>query len=99
MIDFWNYNLNPITMYSNYKGMEQPTQIDSYKGRIPIGNLCFDKDIHIYSTDAMKLTGERAKNLKKKIINAGGNVYVHFSRSVYLISDIRSLPQFKEILT
>lgn len=97
MVDFWNYNLHPVTMYS--KENEKVQHKDSYKGRIPINNDGFDSEVHIYSTDAMKLTGERAKNLKKKIINAGGNVYVHFSRSVYLISDIRSLPQFKEILT
>ena len=96
MIDFWNYNLNPITMH--LKETEKDIRIDSYKGRIPISNDGFDNLIHIYSSDAMKLTGERAKNLKKKITNLGGNVYVHFSKTVYLISDVHSLTHSKTII-
>ena len=42
----------------------------------------------------MKITGERAKNLKKKITNAGFEVFVHKNKTVYLI---KSLEQFKQI--
>ena len=84
MIDFWNHNLNPITMY----GKEQEKQIDNYKGRIPLGIYEFNPKLHVYSIDAMKFTGERAKNLKKKIINTGGKVFVHLSKTVYLIKDL-----------
>ena len=93
MIDFWNHNSHPITMYKK----EQEKQIDNYKGRIPLGIYEFDQKYHIYSIDAMRFTGERAKNLKKKIINSGGKVFVHLSKTVYLISDIKNLEQFKNI--
>lgn len=92
MIDFWNHNLHPITMYRK----EQEKQIDNYKGRIPMGVYDFDPELHIYSSDAMKLTGERAKNLKKKIINSGGKVFVYKSKTVYLLKE---LPITQPILT
>lgn len=90
MTDFWNYNLHPITMYKK----EQEKQTDNYKGRIPLGIYEFNPELHIYSSDAMKITGERAKNLKKKITNAGFEVFVHKNKTVYLI---KSLEQFKQI--
>lgn len=95
MIDFWNNNLHPITMYKK----EQEKQIDNYKGRIPLGNLNFDNCTHIYSTEAMKLTGERAKNLKKKITNLEGKVYVHFSKTTYLLSDVLKIKEHNEQIT
>ena len=59
---------------------------------LQIGSIVLTQ--HIYSNEAMKITGERAKNLKKKITNAGFKVFVHLSKTVYLI---KSLEQFKQI--
>jgi len=80
MTDFWNQNLHPITMYKK----EQEKQTDSYKGRINLSKYDFNPDLHIYSKDAMKLTGLRAKILKKKIENSNHKVFVHLSKTVYL---------------
>jgi len=87
MTDFWNHNLHPITMYKK----EQKKQTDNYKGRIPLGIKEFNPEIHIYSSDAMKFTGERAKNLKKKITNAGFEVFVHLSKTVYLKQSLKQI--------
>ena len=64
-IDFYNLGLHPITMYQ--KEVKEDKQ-KSYKGRIYLTKDNFDSSIHIYSNEAMILTNERAKNLKKKIV-------------------------------
>lgn len=85
--DFYNTNTHPITGFKK----EQERQLDNYKGREPLPNHKFDESIHIYSKNAMKLTGERAKNLKRKIRLNGGGVFCHLSRTVYLIEDVKML--------
>lgn len=87
IIDFWNTNLNPVTMFS--KQIEKQT--DSYKGRINLGKSEFNPDTHILSTDAMKLTGLRAKILKKKIENNGCKVFVYYSKTVYLKESLEQI--------
>lgn len=82
--DFYNQNLHPITMF----GKETEKRIDSYKGRTNIGKEEFNPEIHVYSSEAIKITGLRAKILKKKIESFGFDVFVYYSKTVYTLESI-----------
>jgi len=89
-IDFYNHNLHPITLYKKDQDKDR-NKPNTYRGRINIGNNNFDTSKYIYSNDAMKLTGLKSNVLKKKIIESGGNVFIHFSRTAYLITDVKTI--------